>query len=398
MSLVLIYSYSVTTQYVWMGNIASTFLVTLSLIIILIIIFLSFSELIFLATYYLINKKFYKRPEKVSIEKIYVQPNPHLTYILKPGYKNEESKLAEYPLNENLFYYGQYTTNKMGYLNGIDGSRDILIPKPKNLYRINCLGASTTGNYLNYQDKDFSYPLELENILISKDETNIEVNNFGIGGYNSSDILINYMLNIIDTKPDMIILYHAYNDISAYLTHGIKSDFSHSRKNFGESFWKFKFSEMIPNTPFSFINFIFEKWFPVSPRNSLLDQVRKGDIDLDKDPSQGLEIYKRNIQTLIDICKTNNTCIILSTFCFYLYPEIADIKLHKTYQRIVSMENDIMRKLAIDNNLQIVDNAKLIPKHPKYFVDSIHFSPFGMTKVAENFAKIISPSIKNNSV
>lgn len=391
-SLVLIYSYSITTQYVWMGNITSTFLVTLLLIIFLVLIFLSFFEVIFTITYLIINKKFYKSSKKIDFEKIYITPNPHLTFAMKPNHLNEKSQIADYPLGKGSFLHGQYRTNDMGYLNGLDGSRNVEIPKPESLYRINCIGASTTGNYLSYKGNSFSYPLKLEEKLANILKTEIEVNNFGIGGYNSSDILISYLLNNIETEPDMIILYHAYNDIQAYLTPGLKPDYSHARKNIGESYWKFKFSNYLPNTPLSFINFILEKWFPVSPRNSLLEQVRKGEIDLNANPEKGLKIYKRNIQSIIDLCKSNNTKIILSTFCFYLYPDIANSKLHKTYQNIVSKENNIIKELAAKNNLLLIDNAQLIPHEERYFVDSIHFSPDGMKLLASNFADAISKS------
>lgn len=41
----------------------------------------------------------------------------------------------------------------------------VVIPKPKKLIRINCIGASTTGNYIEENNKIYSYPLELERIL-----------------------------------------------------------------------------------------------------------------------------------------------------------------------------------------------------------------------------------------
>ena len=43
------------------------------------------------------------------------------------------------------FTYSKLTTNSMGFANGPNGDRDVSIDKPEHLYRINCLGASTTG-------------------------------------------------------------------------------------------------------------------------------------------------------------------------------------------------------------------------------------------------------------
>ena len=39
------------------------------------------------------------------------------------------------------------------------------MPKPNNLYRINCMGGSTTGSYIFFENKNCSYPLELEKNL-----------------------------------------------------------------------------------------------------------------------------------------------------------------------------------------------------------------------------------------
>ena len=77
----------------------------------------------------------------------------------------------------------------------------------------------------------------------------------------------------------MIIIYHAHNDISSYLTPGFKYDYSHSKINLGENYWKFEIGEKIPFLPFQFINFILEKWFPIGVRNSLLDFISKGKIN-----------------------------------------------------------------------------------------------------------------------
>ena len=81
----------------------------------------------------------------------------------------------------------------------------MIIPKPKNIFRINCLGASTTQNYLQDDSSVYSYPLELEKILKAKNKVNLEVNNCGSGGYTSSDILVRFLLQNIDTNPDVIV-------------------------------------------------------------------------------------------------------------------------------------------------------------------------------------------------
>ena len=123
--------------------------------------------------------------------------------------------------------------------------------------------------------------------------------------------------------------------------------------------------------------------------NSLVEIIHKNQIDININPDPGLKIYERNIQNLISICKAKNIKIILSTFCHILYKGIEDNEISIKYEEIVEKENNIIRKLAALNNVKIVDNAKIIPKNEKFFVDSIHFSHLGMEELAENFSQEI---------
>ena len=229
------------------------------------------------------------------------EPHPYLPFIYKKNFVGGRAEQTNYPLHPELKSL-PLTTNNLGYFNGEDGSRDILIPKPKDLIRINCLGASTTGNYLHFENKVYSYPLELEKILRKKTSKKLEVNNCAQGGYNSADSLVRFLLKDIDTNPDILIIYHAINDIRSYLTPGFTSDYSHSRKNLGEVYWKFFIGSKIPNLQIRFINYLKNKFlFPSSEQYSLLEIIRKGQIDPKMDYTNGLKTYRRNIQHIIDI-------------------------------------------------------------------------------------------------
>ncbi len=346
-------------------------------------------EIAFSLIYKKIYGSKYKFIKKIPIKKFVIETHPYLPFILKKNFKLSKSEKIEYPFHKD-FYTSELKTNNLGFLNGINGSRNIKIPKPKNLFRINCFGASTTGNYITYKKKNYSYPLELEKILKKNSKKKIEVNNLGQGGYNSADLLIRLSLQIIDTKPDIMIIYHAFNDIRSYFTKDFHSDFSHSRKNFGEIFWRFWLGSKIPNIPLNFVNYLTNKILPSNHRHSLLDVVSKGEFNLKNDYRKGLKTFERNMQSIIDISVSNNIKLVMCTFCFYLHDKIKNNSIHKIFKKIVIEENKIIKKLAVKNNLKLIDCYNLIPKNNKYFVDSMHFSPYGMKKIAE----IVSKSIK----
>jgi len=347
-------------------------------------------EVLFRLGYRFYTGTAYRLYEKVPFKKIYVEPHPYLPFIYKRNFQTEKGGIATYPLHKGRFKFGQYTTNHQRFANGAAGDRDIEIPKPNGLLRINCLGASTTGNYIVLDGKSYSYPMELESILKSKLGHPVEVNNCGQGGYNSADILVRFALQIIDTQPDVVIIYHGYNDIRAYLTNSFESDYSHARRNLGETYWQFYLASKIPVIPIKVLNYLINQWMPVSVRNSLLDNVSKGDFNIGADPALGLKTYQRNLQHIIDLCRCNNIRVILSTYCHYLHDGIKGESLHQRYAHIVELENDVMRKLASKNGLSLVDNARLVPKDEKYFVDSVHFTPEGMRLIAKNIGEVVS--------
>jgi lysophospholipase L1-like esterase len=347
-------------------------------------------DLSFRFFYKFIKKHPYIIRDKIPFNQIYIEPHPFLPFILKKNFTGPKKQPAGYPLNSGKnYWFPQFYTNNLGYFNGIDGNRDIVTPKPKALFRINCLGASTTSNYILDNNKIFSYPTQLERILHTNfPEKNIEVNNFAMGGMTSPEILIEFLLRSIDTNPDMIVLYHAYNDLGPSLTSGFKSDYSHAKRNFGESYHILKWASRVPYIPFALPNFLLSLVVPQNLKFGLLDILTKGTINLD-DAFCGLDTYKRNINNLINICKANGIKVVISTYCHFLYPEIEKDKAHLKYRSGVLEENSAVRELARVHQLPLVDNFKLVPYEEKYFVDSIHFSPSGMQEVANNISKPI---------
>ena len=237
-----------------------------------------------------------------------------------------------------------------------------------------------------------SYPLELEKILKEKfPNKNLEVNNCGTGGYVSSDLLVRFLLQILDTDPDIVIFYHGYNDIRSYLTDDFAEDYSHSRKNLGEKYHKFYLGSLIPYIPLNFVNYLQSQWLPQNHRYSLIDSISHGKFNFEnqKNLIKGLESYKRNIQNLITICKAKNIKIVLCSFCFYLHKFVKDEKLHHLYKDIVNKENTIIKELANYNNVDYIDINNLIEKNDENFVDTIHFTPDGMKKFALELSKFI---------
>lgn len=128
--------------------------------------------------------------------------HPFLQHVGNPGllavpYLEERAQLELLP-QEEWHPYNAF---------GFSGPAATYV-KPPGTLRIACLGGSTTAT---------GYPQALEAWLDGKLPGGVraEVLNFGIGGYASVHSLVNYVLNVVDFEPDVVIVHHGWNDFSA---------------------------------------------------------------------------------------------------------------------------------------------------------------------------------------
>ena len=357
-------------------------------------------EVTFRAFYRYFSGERYKFIPKVHFKEMYMEPHPYIPVVYKKHFQSQKPMAAILPLNQDKkFRFGQTTSNNFGHIDGPRGDRDIVVPKPENQFRILCLGASTTGNYIQYEGKEYSYPMELEIYLRNRyPKKDIIVHNCGHGGWTSAEILINFLLRLYDTEPDAVVLYHAYNDLVPSLTPGFLSDYSHARRNLGETYHKYRVASAIPDLPFAAYNFFLNYVFPyMNPRYGVMQAISRNKPDLNGQ-FFGLNTYRRNIEHLVKVCKLSNINLILSTFSHYLYEGIKNSKIHLKYSEGLQGENEEMKKLAQKYHVSIVNNSQLIPKEEKYFTDSVHFTPDGMKLLARNFGEEIVKIIEKESI
>lgn len=354
-----------------------------------------FIEILFSILYFLKNQTKYIKKKKYLYSKIHYTDHPHLPFVLKKKFKAVGRKEINYPIKKKYkFIAPELKSNNLGFYNGNNGDKAVSSNKKENLIRINCLGGSTTMNYLvDNNNINTSYPIELQKVLNRFKKNRYEVNNFGQGLYNSTDLIIRYITSIIYTKPDIIILYIGYNDIRSYLTDNFTSDNSHSRKNLNFSKFQIFLNFIFYDFKLNFLNYLLSKTSIYNFRESLTNEVTCGNFNLNNSPEKGLEIFSKNVELLIALCKHMKTRLIMSSFCHYKYAEIKNNKLHQKFHKIVDEENKILKKLAKKNNIEFVDNSTLVERKDINFVDSIHFSKEGMKKLANNFFKKI---IKSN--
>ena len=86
------------------------------------------------------------------------------------------------------------------------------LEKPNGVFRILALGGSTTKNPL--LPIEHRYPKVLQDLLREQyGSEDIEVFNGGMDWYTSKHSLINYVTNLRDSDPDLVVVMHAVNDL-----------------------------------------------------------------------------------------------------------------------------------------------------------------------------------------
>jgi len=255
-----------------------------------------------------------------------------------------------------------------------------------------CLGGSTTEFR---DDTGAGWPQRLETILGNESNSpDISVSNMGRQWYTTLHTLINYETNLRKYRPDVVIVMHAIND----LLHN--ADFSYfSHGEFREDYGHFSgpVHRMLRHK--SLIHFILENigyfWYH-EPRRT---------VEQTEFPGEGP--FRRYIETLIDLADQDGTKVILMTQPSLYSAHIDDETKEHLYMlrneaigpsekwsydsvlRGFERYNAIIRDIARDRGVLLVDLEQQVPKNLDYLWDDVHYTKEGFDLVADVIAREI---------
>ncbi len=242
---------------------------------------------------------------------------------------------------------------------------DIILPKPDRVFRIICIGGSTTeeGN-----SNDLSYPNIMEKKLQKYFQTqNIEVINAGICGIRSFGE-VRRINDFLQLQPDLLVYYNAINDICYY----------------DIPFWI-----KLPNP-----------YLKIIPHSAFLTQIFNRKL-LPSDEYIAEYFQKtilRNLGSIHCACKKQN---ILMAICSFAYPKIKwyefierlyyDFNLRNvwltplpmlinfaTYQKVIQIYNRELKKLCEQENILYIPVAEEFNAGADHFFDVCHMTLLGM--------------------
>jgi len=313
-------------------------------------------------------------------------------------------------------------TDKYGFL---ANDNELEYNKLANEIRIVTIGASTTANVNLQFDKN--WPGQIGDSLQKKyPDKYFRIINAAVPGFDTAQSIANLALRVMPFKPDIVIIYHAYNDLKAIRKNiAFRPDYSH-----------------IHTLPYGFHkepNFILKilnnSMFYVRMRNkkrelnNILSKLDESNDPMATEnrissiPDFAEHTFEQHIRILINIARAGGSKVILSTFATlhdpkldYTKPEtihsLSDFQKQNlgsllnfspglTLEGIFdgfSRYNDVIRKIAAEEKCVLVDNAIDLPHAEKYFVDRVHFSEAGAEFMANNIYSAITQILSDSQL
>jgi lysophospholipase L1-like esterase len=293
-----------------------------------------------------------------------LSPHPYIGYVFRPGVEHL-GNLEEGGLNFHI--------NSMGMR-----GPEMAPLKPPGVYRILCLGGSTTfGTGAN--EDEATYPARLEHYLNQMAPAGVryEVGNCGVTGYTTAENLINLELRLVELEPDAIVFYAAANDARPIQARGFQPDYSHYRRS-----WP-----VIEVSPF-------ERWMLRNVRlfawaTRGLDPERQyrslghpifveGFQDLHQRadqgvPAEGLDTFFRNLLHIVEVARANGIVPVVSTFAYCADKETGRERFLETIQAI----NARLSPFCEDHDVPLLRIDEQLSNRCELFDDSIHMGDEG---------------------
>ena len=332
--------------------------------------------------------------------------HPFTGFIMSPGisFVGGHPNVKKKPTNN---------VNTHGFL---AKDNDLTFKKPADEIRVAVIGASTSANiHLSY---DENWPGRLENLLQQQyTDKKIRIINAGVPGFTTAQSIGNLSLRVMPFKPDVVIIYHAYNDFKAIRLGEFKPDYSHIHTS------PYGYKKLPP----FYIRWLNNSMMYVRARNSYREyqKLKKSTPtnnqkqQLQEIPKVAQDVFAQHIRAMVDVARGGNAKVILSSFATLhdtqqeyntqfvvdslsslqkkelgaLQHFSGDLSINAIMMGFVTY-NNILKSIAEELHLGWVDNASLVPHEDKYFVDRVHFTAEGAEKMANNYFPVVMQQLQ----
>ena len=277
------------------------------------------------------------------------------------------------------------------------------LEKGKNVYRVLCLGGSTTENGDVYKQAGLHYPLVLQRLLQKKyPGREIQVLNLGKSAYSTAHSLILLELNALDWQPDLIIISHNINDLTAAYFPGFVPDYSNK---YGSKYYTLSARLLEEYNTLNLLMQHFQLYWILKGRvQARLDQDRTEQAQFKRrsygmdPPPDAARTFARNLESMVLLARLRGVDVILGTqplepseeyFRRHMghkpYNDRVLYPLQKEFGSHHGAYNRIAAKVAAATGAFLVDNDRLFGGDRKYFVDLVHYTRSGVERLAGDY-------------
>lgn len=261
--------------------------------------------------------------------------------------------------------------------------RDVVVPKPPGLYRIVCIGGSTTAEG---PSNEITYPKLLERVLRARYGTDrIEVINAGVYASRSGNEL-DRIGQCLAMEPDLILHYNAVNDLTQWLPQWMQEDPLHVVKAVAGS------SRLFYNHA--------NTWL------------------LPSDDALQREIRDKILGNLRSIRKATEEAGAQTAFASFTYPDYENLPraeqayfdrlintMHwgrtinmASYVHLVRLYNAELKKMCGETGAPYLPLAEGFHHGADLFTDICHMHPHGMLAKAEALADLLAPVLQSRGL
>lgn len=263
---------------------------------------------------------------------------------------------------------------------------EIRMPKPDTTIRIAFLGASTTY-CAEVSSNKMVWP-HLVNQKLKQHWPNLDFDyiNGGVPGYGLNSSLPNLKYKIKPLEPDIIIIYHAPNDLSFNSFQLAKQKGLVKQRTGKELYWL---------SEYSLLSFLVEKNLRVLIAKK---NVYKQNKKLNFNEEELAEPFRKELKLLIEESKKVVSVVAIATFTQRLRADqtqeeqleaVTSSLYYMPYMTIDGLlkgfkaYNNVIRDVAKESNILLIDDNEVIPGDGTHFNDSVHFKDLGSKAMAQ---------------
>ena len=288
---------------------------------------------------------------------------------------------------------GRISVNSLGFR-----SPELALPKAKNTIRLAFLGGSTTW-CAEVSGNEMTWPhLVWGELQKAFPNANFDYLNAGVPGYSTRESLVTLEKRVRQLSPDVIIIYHATNDLS-YDTRSLAKN---------QGIYSGKPEEISWLGNWSLAWFLLEKNVQIWLRGRhALSEI----AHLSFDPKGLSRPFKKRLSAIISASKNIAPVVAVATFSYKFRPEqnkeeqirAANTSLY--YMPYMSLDgildgfreyNRIIREVAHETGVILIEGENDIPGDDVHFNDSVHFKDAGSVAMANRVTEALKNSQKFN--